>query len=364
MFKYTLSTDTELRLLEPSHSMEVYAAVDENRDHLHRWLPWVDMVGSVEDIKLTHNNLIQLADNGSFAVGIWQQGRLAGVVGIHEIDWRNRRTSIGYWLAADCQRQGIMTRTCQAVLGYLFGTLNLHSVVIRAAVGNLPSQAVARRLGFRHEGTARQSEWLTDGPVDQMVFALLREEWQDSGERLAFSHPLTDEAELRMLLPHYAEEIFTLTDRNRALLRPIMTWIDATTCVEDSRGFIRYALRRMAEGAEVHWGIWHHGSFAGAIGTLPINWQARSTEFGYWLGEEFQGKGVMTAAGRAMIAHLFHNLDLNRVELHIRTDNARSRALAERLGFTQECMQRQAMCFLDDMVDIASYGLLKGKWEE
>jgi ribosomal-protein-serine acetyltransferase len=40
------------------------------------------------------------------------------------------------------------------------------------------SQKIPRRLGFKEEGIARQSEWLYDRFVDHVVFALLKQEWK------------------------------------------------------------------------------------------------------------------------------------------------------------------------------------------
>jgi len=362
MFKYELTQHTDLRLVEPRHTAEIYAAVERNRAHLRQWLSWVDGVSGIDGITMPRRNLHDLAEHGHFTVGIWQHGQLVGMLAVHAIDARNRATSLGYWLDAQAQGQGIMTRACRALLDHLFGALQLHRVEIRAAAGNQRSQAVARRLGFRHDGTLRQSEWLTGGPVDQMIFSLLCDEWHDTGAHLAFAHPLTGEAELCLLLPHYAEAIFALVERNRRHLQ-YLGWIDGTRSSNDIGSYIRHALQRMADGSEVHWGIWCGGDFAGIIGTHPIQWRDRRAEFGYWLGEEFQGKGLATAAGRAMAEYCFSVLNLNRLELRIRTDNPRSRAVADRLGFTQEGILRQAVQSTGKMVDYACYGLLRAEWE-
>ena len=233
---------------------------------------------------------------------------------------------------------------------------------IYAVTENTRSRAVAERLGFQHEGTRREAYRLGDAYVDLEEYALLEGNWAPR-QAIVFAHPLGDEAELRLLLPHYAEEVFAVTDKNRAHLRPTMSWVDDTTCVEHIRTFIRRALQRMAEGTEVHWGLWYRGRFAGSIGTASSHLHSRRAEFGYWLGEEYQGKGLMTAAGHAMLAYLFTVLELNRAELRIRTGNARSRGVADRLGFTLEGIQRQATWSDDVPADLACYALLRQEWE-
>jgi ribosomal-protein-serine acetyltransferase len=250
------------------------------------------------------------------------------------------------------------------MIAYAFCSLNVNRVEIRAEPSNTRSRAVAERLGFTMEGILRQVVNMGDRFADRAVYSLLREEWQDNGKRLAFSFPLTKDAELRLLLPHYAEEIFAVTDKNRARLRPYMPWVEGTTCAEHTRSFINRALQCMANKTEIQWGIWYCGRCAGTIGTLPIDYSHKKAEFGYWLGEEFQGKGLMTAAGKAMLACLFNVLDLNRAELSIRTTNTRSRAVAGRLGFCLESIQRQAIWSEGKPVDMACYALLRQDWKK
>ena len=92
---------------------------------------------------------------------------------MHRIDERNRATSIGYWLDASHQGQGLMSMAVQAVLDYSFDTLKLHRVELRAAIENQPSRAIPERLGFQQEGIARDAEWLYDHFVDLVVYAKL-----------------------------------------------------------------------------------------------------------------------------------------------------------------------------------------------
>jgi ribosomal-protein-serine acetyltransferase len=106
--------------------------------------------------------------------------------GFNAIDWQNRRTEIGYWLAPPFQGRGVMTKTCRFLVAYAFAELNLNRVEILCAVENLRSRAVPERLGFREEGVLRQAEWVRDHFNDLVVYAMLAEEWDGKrGERVA-----------------------------------------------------------------------------------------------------------------------------------------------------------------------------------
>jgi ribosomal-protein-serine acetyltransferase len=177
-----------------------------------------------------------------------------------------------------------------------------------------------------------------------------------------FRYPLAAGAELRLLELHHAEQVFDLVEQNREHLRRWLTWVDTTHTVHDSRTFIRNTLQQFADNRGFSAGIWYQGALAGVIGYNYIDWQDSKAEFGYWLGEPFQGRGLMTRACRALMSHAFDELYLNRVEILCATGNARSRAIPERLGFTQEGVLRQAEWLTDRFVDLVVYAMLVSDW--
>jgi ribosomal-protein-serine acetyltransferase len=83
---------------------------------------------------------------------------------------------------------------------------------------------------------------------------------------------------------------------------------------------------------------------------------------GYWLGEEYQGKGLVTAACRALVEHAFGELGLNRVVISCATENEKSCAIPERLGFRREGIERQAEWLYDHFVDHVTYSALASEW--
>ena len=71
-------------------------------------LPWVDGTRSPEDtLMYVRVATQQFASNQGYECGIWWRGELAGTIGNHRIDWRNRATSIGYWLGEAYQGKGL-----------------------------------------------------------------------------------------------------------------------------------------------------------------------------------------------------------------------------------------------------------------
>jgi ribosomal-protein-serine acetyltransferase len=180
VFRITIDDQLALELLEEHHALELFRLVDQNRAHLREWLPWLDQNTSPDHTRLfIQATLRQHAARNGFACGIRRQGALAGVIGLHAIDWANRRSSLGYWLAERHQGGGVMTRACAAVLDRCFSDLGLNRVEIECATGNLRSCAIPRRLGFAREGVLRQREWLYDHFVDHVLYAMLAGEWAE-----------------------------------------------------------------------------------------------------------------------------------------------------------------------------------------
>jgi ribosomal-protein-serine acetyltransferase len=71
MFPYHLANDIQLRLLQKQHAQELFRVTDVNRDHLLRWLPWLDETQSEEDsAAFIASSLRAFADVGTFVCGI------------------------------------------------------------------------------------------------------------------------------------------------------------------------------------------------------------------------------------------------------------------------------------------------------
>ena len=94
------------------------------------------------------------------------------------------------------------------------------------------------------------------------------------------------------------------------------------------------------------------------VGYHGVSWANRSTSIGYWLAEDQQGRGTMTAAVRTLVDHALSIWRLNRVEIRAAVENRRSRATPERLGFHQEGTLRQAERVGDRYLDCVVYSML------
>ena len=79
------------------------------------------------------------------------------------------------------------------------------------------------------------------------------------------------------------------------------------------------------------------GSLAGQVTVANINYgSTRSAYIGYWIGEEFAGRGYTPLAVAMAIDHCFKSLKLHRIEIAIRPENIKSLRVVEKLGLRSE----------------------------
>ncbi|WP_257306922.1 GNAT family N-acetyltransferase [Geothrix campi] len=169
--------------------------------------------------------------------------------------------------------------------------------------------------------------------------------------------------ELRPLRLRDARALFALVDANRNRLRRWLPWPEANRSLQDSRAYILRVRAQAKLGAALPFGLWWKGSLVGVAGFVWIDPANRSAAIGYWLTQDVEGRGLMTAAVSALLRHGFRVLKLNRIEIRAGVRNRRSRAIPERLGFRHEGTLRQAERLADRYVDHAVYGLLAGEWK-
>ena len=174
----SLMVEDGLELLAPieGDARELFGTVDENREYLREWLPWLDDVNSMDD-ELAMIRRMRDGKNFNWVYLIRKYGELVGVVSLNWVDWDNRSFGLGYWVSESSSGRGIITKSCRRVIDHCFFDLKLHRLVIEVAVDNHPSRAVAERLGLRLEGISKDREWLYDRFTDSVMFAITAPEW-------------------------------------------------------------------------------------------------------------------------------------------------------------------------------------------
>ncbi len=134
-----------------------------------------------------------------------------------------------------------------------------------------------------------------------------------------------------------AEELLYLVDASRNSLGRWLPWVESFFTLQDAFSTIAaYDMQqKMGNGGAFGIRRLEDGALAGEFILQWIDPRNRSASIGYFLGSEFEGKGLAFDAGRLVLEFL-RSEGIHRVEISAATENARSNALAKRLGFRKE----------------------------
>lgn len=175
--------------------------------------------------------------------------------------------------------------------------------------------------------------------------------------------PLEENCELRTWKDSEASALFALVDQNREYLGKWLPWVPFVKAEQDSLKFIQESQQSWEQQQSLELGIWQGQTLLGCIGLHALDTLHRKTSFGYWLGARYQGQGVMTRAVTGLVTYCFSERDFNRVEIRAAVGNTASRAIPERLGFTQEGILREAELIREQYLDIVVYSMLRSEWK-
>ena len=119
---------------------------------------------------------------------------------------------------------------------------------------------------------------------------------------------------------------------------PWMPWCHADYQLAEAQTWVTAVIDGAKSGTIYDFAILIDDRFAGACGINQINPHDRVANLGYWLRSSCTGKGVAAWAARHVIDWAFDNTVLNRIEIVVAVNNARSLRVAEKVGATRDAV--------------------------
>lgn len=170
---------------------------------------------------------------------------------------------------------------------------------------------------------------------------------------------LFEEISLRPLQADDAQEIYDTIDAQREYLGHWLPFVAKT----DTVAFTQKAVDSLSSSDNKTFTIRKGVQFIGLIGFKATDKANCKTEIGYWLSQDYQGKGIMTRAVEVLCGNAFEELEMNRVQIMCAVGNTPSSNIPKRLGFQFEGVERDGELFADGkFVDIEVYSLLKDEY--
>jgi len=116
----------------------------------------------------------------------------------------------------------------------------------------------------------------------------------------------------------------------------------------------------------VKWGIFqksHSDQLVGIIEAMEFNQKVNMVTIGYYLAENYWGKGLASDAVNILVKFLFEEVNINRIQAEVMPLNEASKKVLQKNGFLKEGLLRQAKVWSGKgVVDLEIYGLLKEEY--
>lgn len=155
---------------------EVYAAADESREHVGRWMGWMTLDYSREDVAKWVEHAIAAWERGDeyeHLIIDTADGAIVGACGLNCLNRVNGFCNLGYWVRASRIGEGAACQAALLLRDFGFATLGLNRLEIVVAEGNTFSQKAAESTGAVYEGLLRLRLKVGDTAHDARMFALL-----------------------------------------------------------------------------------------------------------------------------------------------------------------------------------------------
>lgn len=169
-----------LRPLRPTDANSLYAyRRDETANAFQSWIPT-----SIEDARerIRENSALKInVPNTWYQLAIIEKAtqKMIGDIGIHFLANNKHEVEYGITLAASAQGKGYATEALKTVFDYIFQHLNKRRITASIDPQNAASLALSERLGMRKEAHFVQSLWFKGQWVDDVIYAILKQEFEN-----------------------------------------------------------------------------------------------------------------------------------------------------------------------------------------
>jgi RimJ/RimL family protein N-acetyltransferase len=129
--------------------------------------------------------------------------------------------------------------------------------------------------------------------------------------------------------------------------------------ISDAQDFIKMVTSR--EGPALELAIEINGEVAGCVGIEPgFDVERVGIKLGYWLGEEYWGRGIMPEAVRQMVEYIFQEFpEVTKIFADVFAFNRASQRVLQKVGFELEAVLRKGAVKNGEVTDIHYYTLFR-----
>jgi ribosomal-protein-serine acetyltransferase len=203
MFSLEIDQEISLRTFHPDDAEPLFELMESNRERLRSWIDpsllfesakatriftiecfFDGLEDSPETLDLFHHYVSELdgyflSPRHSLEMGIWFQGSLVGFITLSRLEDSFTAAEIGYWITAEQEGKGIITRCVSALMDYAIDKMKVLRFVIGCAVNNQRSRAVPERLGYRLHAIVPKGEKVGSLIYDRAIYGIRSSAWRE-----------------------------------------------------------------------------------------------------------------------------------------------------------------------------------------
>ncbi|MCX6753306.1 MAG: GNAT family protein [Candidatus Nomurabacteria bacterium] len=169
-----VDSDIELRIRTENEAEELFNLIQNNKEHLGKFLYWINKANAFSYIKeFAHKYLIGYEGGTSCDFGIYFKDKMIGSGGFHRINQTHKKGEIEYWISEEYEGRGIVTKAVQKIIEIGREKYNLHRIVIMINTENEESKAIPKKLGFKYEGTMEYDKYINGKFISTEIWSLI-----------------------------------------------------------------------------------------------------------------------------------------------------------------------------------------------
>ena len=135
--------------------------------------------------------------------------------------------------------------------------------------------------------------------------------------------------------------------------------------LEETKTQMDWYRKLKEDGTDIWWGIYGSGDhhFRGACGFNNLEEKHKKAEIGLWLLKEYWGNGILKEVMPILFKQGFENLDLNRIEGYVSSENNKCKRALEKINFEYEGTMRECEIKNGELLSVDIYAIVKKDWK-
>ena len=160
-----------LRSLTYSDNVQLFSLIQQNKDHLRLWLPWVDKTNKQIDTENFLRTILKLQDSEKCIYDkILVNNNMIGLIGAQFSESIKPFARLNYWIAQQFTNQGIASESLRLIIDSINRKYKIKNFEILIATNNKASIRVAEKNSFTCIGITKNREMLQGVWVDNYVY--------------------------------------------------------------------------------------------------------------------------------------------------------------------------------------------------